>query len=278
MDKLDGLITTLIDCGSMVVAFSGGTDSSLLAAAAGRAGAKVLLATAVSPLLPPRELAGAEAAAKRLGLEHRVVETGEWFIPEVRGNLPDRCYHCKRKRFTSLLELAAAEGYDAVVEGSNSDDLGLHRPGMRAIQELGIRSPLLAADMGKEDILAALREMGLSEFIQPSRSCLATRFPYGTILDSEELRRVDEVEEWLEEKVMGQARARRPEPGCLRIEADAFGTSRLAADPLRSELLALLDQKGFTQALLDLRGYRSGSMDEPSGLEEEAFDEEEETP
>ncbi len=263
MDVLDGLKDILRARGSMVVALSGGADSALLAAAAREAGVKALAVTAVSPLLPPRELRRAEGLARRLGLEHRAVETGEWEVPEVRGNAPDRCYHCKRARFEALQELARREGYASVVEGSQRDDLGEHRPGMRAVRELGVSSPLLEAGMDKAGVREALRLLGLEEYDRPSSSCLATRFPYGTMLDRGIMERVDRVEEWLEGRGTGRLRARSDGEGRLRIEAGPPDLPRLASDPLRSELLAYLEGQGFVEVTLDLRGYRSGSMDEP---------------
>jgi uncharacterized protein len=265
MDKLDRLVEIIRSHGSVVIALSGGTDSTLLAVAAVKAGVPALAVTADSPLLPPRELRRARGTARSLDLDHRVVEAGEWELPEVRGNAPDRCYHCKRLRFELLRELARREGYRVVIEGTQADDLGQHRPGLRAVKELAICSPLLEAGMNKGDIHDALRELGLEEFIQPSRSCLATRFPYDTILEREDMERIDGVEEWLERKGIGQSRARWEGPGRLRIEAQPPDIERLASEPLRLELLQHLDRLGFQRASLDLRGYRSGSMDESSG-------------
>ncbi len=265
MEKLDRLVEIIRSRENVVIAFSGGTDSTLLAAAAVRAGVPALAVTADSPLLPPRELRHAREVARRLGLEHRVVEAGEWELPEVRGNALDRCYHCKHLRFELLRELARREGYHAVIEGTQADDLGQHRPGLKAVKELEICSPLLEAGMNKGDIHDALRELGLEGFIQPSRSCLATRFPYDTILEREDMERIDGVEIWLEGKGVGQLRARWEGPGRLRIEAGPPDIERLASEPLRLELLQHLDQLGFQRISLDLRGYRSGSMDEPSG-------------
>lgn len=264
MDRLDGLKDILRARGSLVVALSGGADSALLAAAAREAGVRALAVTAVSPLLPPRELRRASELAEHLGLEHRAVETGEWELPEVRGNEPDRCYYCKRTRLEALLELARREGYEVVAEGSQRDDLGEHRPGMRAVRELGITSPLLEAGFDKASVREALRLLGLQEYDRPSSSCLATRFPYGTMLDRDTMERVDRVEEWLEGRVRGRLRARSEGAGRLRIEAEPLELARLASDPLRSELLACLEGLGFGGAALDLRGYRSGSMDGPA--------------
>jgi uncharacterized protein len=265
MDKTDRLVEVIRSCGSVVIALSGGTDSALLAAAAREAGVPALAVTATSPLLPPRELRRARELACRLGLEHRVVETGEWDIPEVRGNSPDRCYHCKKRRFELLLDLAEKEGYDAVVEGSQRDDLGLHRPGMRALRELGAASPLLEAGMDKGEVRAALAELRLESFIQPSRSCLATRFPYGTILEMEDMERIDRAEEWLENRGVGQLRVRWDNADRLRVEVEPPDMPRLAGEPFRRELLSYLEELGFKGVTLDLRGYRSGGVDEPSG-------------
>ncbi len=258
MDSFEGLKERLRARGSLVVALSGGADSSLLAAAAREAGTRALAVTAVSPLLPPRELRRAAGLASRLGLEHRAVESGEWELPEVRGNSPDRCYRCKRTRLEALLALARREGYAAVAEGSILDDLEERRPGMRAVQELGVSSPLLEAGFDRAAVREALCFLGLEEYDRPPSGCLATRFPWGTPLQRDMMERVDRVEEWLESRVAGRLRARWDGAGRLRIEAEPSELPRLASEPLRSGLLACLEGLGFSGAALDLGGYRCG--------------------
>ena len=244
------------------VAFSAGVDSTfLLRAAHEELGDRVVAVTVRSPLIPRRELDDAAAFCRQEGIRHAFVDFDALAVPAVAANPPDRCYHCKKEIFARIAAFARANGCAAVVEGSNTDDDGDYRPGQRAIQELGIRSPLREAGLSKEDIRALSREMGLPTWSKPSFACLASRIPYGEPLTTEVLGRVERAERWLLDAGLGLAQVRVRAHGILaRIEVPPPDIPRLAARA--DEIAAAFRGFGFAYVTLDLQGYRTGSLNE----------------
>jgi uncharacterized protein len=260
MSNLDLLKQILNGMESVLVAYSGGVDSTfILKVALETLGENVLAVTAKSPIHPASELAAAEELARRLGARHLVIEAGEMGDPAFVRNPPERCYLCKRGLFTRLKELAQERGLREVVEGSNYDDLGEYRPGLRALRELGVRSPLAEARLTKREIRSFSLEMGLPTWDKPAQACLATRFPYGELLTPERLKRVEEAEEFLRSLGLGQLRVR--DHGILaRIEVGREEMSRLLGE-MAPELVDKFKALGYAYITLDLEGYRTGSMD-----------------
>ncbi len=263
--KIDNLLEFFDDYQSVIVALSGGTDSSLLTAVAAASSSKALAVTVNSPLVPERDLRQAKEVAKKLGIRHKIVQGKEWELEEVRTNAPERCYYCKKERFTRIKEMASRLGYAVVVEGSQVNDLGENRPGMRAVRELGIRSPLLELGFTKEEVRRAVESWNLFHKPVPPRTCLATRFPYNTFLEEDELKRIDQAEEYLERKGVEMVRVRWEGISRVRIEVKVEDIGILTEDPFRSEMLEYFYRLGFKQVAVDLAGYRSGSMDERLG-------------
>ena len=259
--KLGLLKRILADMEGVLIACSGGVDSTfLLRVALEVLGENVLAVTAKSPIHPASESAAAGELARRLGARHLFVETDELDDPEFARNPPERCYLCKRSLFARLKELAEEHGLTEVLEGSNYDDLGEHRPGLRALRELGVRSPLAEAGLTKAEIRALSRQMGLPTWDKPAQACLATRFPYGELLTPEKLRRVEEAEEFLRSLGLGQLRVRTHDL-LARIEVSQNEMPRLLHEAGR--VVEELKKLGYTYFTLDLEGYRTGSMDEP---------------
>ncbi|MFW5490670.1 MAG: ATP-dependent sacrificial sulfur transferase LarE [Desulfovibrio sp.] len=241
----------------VLVAFSGGLDSALLLHAAHQALPEGLLVVTFSlPYSPGVEVAEAQAMAKAMGVEHRLLKME---IPDVvRDNPPDRCYHCKRLLFEGLFEIARAEGIAHVLDGTNVDDLADYRPGRRALEELGVESPLLDAGMDKRDIRELSRRYGLSTWNKPSGACLLTRIPHDTRVEEAELRRIDDGENFL--RSIGFAAVRLRSHGDLaRLEVPAeFFPDMINAD--REHIVARLGALGYRHVTLDLAGYRMGSL------------------
>lgn len=260
--KKDALVETLRGYGSVVVAFSGGVDSAFLTAVAHDVlGPRTLAVTAVSPSLARREREGAEALAQRYGWRHRSVETHEGERPEYVRNAGDRCYWCKDELFDVLAPIAAE--HDAVIAvGTNTDDLGDHRPGLRAARDHGVRSPLVDAGMSKADVRALAAEHGLPVADKPASPCLASRVAYGVEVTPERLRRVDAAEEAV--RALGFDVLRVRDHGDLaRVEVPVEDLERAAG--LRDELHARLTALGFRFVTLDLAGFRSGSLNAALG-------------
>lgn len=257
-EQYQRLVDHLKKFSSMVVAFSGGVDSSLLLVAAhdARPG-RVLAVTGRSASVPAREIEAAGKLAGRLGVEHRLVDTCELEDPQYRANPPDRCYHCKTHLFGSLLRLAVAEGWETVLEGSNADDSGDYRPGLRAARELGVHSPLRELGLGKEAVRALSRERGLAVWDKPAAACLASRVPYGSPITAERLRRIEAAEEYLQQLGFRQVRVR-DHDGVARIEVDSGELGRLIEQG--GQIAARLRQLGYLHVAADLEGFCSGSL------------------
>ncbi|MCI8285627.1 MAG: ATP-dependent sacrificial sulfur transferase LarE [Firmicutes bacterium] len=247
------------DC---AVAFSGGVDSSLLLRlvcdAAKKTGVKVYAITMDTNLHPKGDIKIAEKMAKEAGAEHIVIRVDELNEAEIEGNPKDRCYKCKSFLFGRLKQEAAHLGAKAVLEGTNADDLKVYRPGIKALKELGIKSPLADAGMMKEEIRSVAEEIGISAASRPSAPCLATRFPYGTRLSYDELRRVEEGEEYIRSLGFYNVRLR-VHGDIARIEVDKEDLTKLAA--LANDISERLKQLGYVYVTADLSGFKSGSMD-----------------
>ncbi|MHC4251973.1 MAG: ATP-dependent sacrificial sulfur transferase LarE [Planctomycetota bacterium] len=258
--KLASLREIIGDMGGVLVAYSGGLDSTFLAHVANDVlGDRALAVTAASETFPAFEREEAARFAADLGIRHETIETSELAAPSFAANPPDRCYHCKKELFGKLSALATERGLAFVADGTNSDDLSDYRPGRRALEELGVRSPLLEAGLGKAGIREASRRAGLPTSEKPSYACLASRFPYGETITAEGLTQVDAAEEALRE--MGFARVRvRHHGDVARVEFDPDDMP--AAFEKREAISEAVKHAGFAYVALDLEGYRTGSMNE----------------
>ncbi len=259
--KLDRCRAALRRLGGVVVAYSGGVDSSLLLALAAETlgPQKVLAAIGVSPLLPQRELAAARAVAEHLGVRLVEIETCEMIDPDFTANPPDRCYHCKRDLMRHLRALAERQRLPTVAIGANADDTGDFRPGLKAAEELGAAHPLLEAGLTKADVRAAAKALGLPNWDKPAAACLASRVPYGDVITAEKLYRIDQAEALLHELGFRTCRVRDHDT-LVRVEVPAEAVGQLAA--LRDRIVEPLKALGWTYVTIDLEGFRSGSMNE----------------
>ena len=256
--KWRDLLARLGDQESLLVAFSGGVDSALLLTAARLAlGERVRAATCLGAFTAPWEAARARELAKELGVTLHERDAGELDDPQVRANDPQRCYYCKRLRFRSLAELAQELGLAALAEGSQTDDEQDYRPGMRAKEELGVLSPLAEAGLGKEEVRALSRALGLPTAELPAAACLASRVPYGTPLSAGVLQRIAQAEGALRPLLRGNFRVRDHFP-VARLELSP-GDMDLAADrSFRNRIVEAIKAAGYDYATLDLEGYRMG--------------------
>ncbi|MBM4439733.1 MAG: ATP-dependent sacrificial sulfur transferase LarE [Candidatus Rokubacteria bacterium] len=257
--KYARLLADLRGLARVVVAFSGGVDSTFLGRAAHDAvGDAAVLVTADSETYPTRELAEARRLAALLGMRHEVIATRELDNPEYARNPSDRCFFCKDELFTRLAPLAAREGAGVLVYGAVMDDLGDHRPGMRAAREHGVRAPLIDAELWKAEIREVSRALGLPTWDKPSFACLSSRFQYGDPITAAKLRQVDAAEEIVRSLGFRQFRVRHHDR-LARVELPAEDLPRLFEDGRRDALVTKLRALGYVYVTVDLAGFQSGS-------------------
>ena len=257
-EKLTRLKTILADAGSAVVALSGGTDSTfLVSVASGVPALRLMAVTVCTPYMFSAEVDDAARFCQDIGVEHREVSPG---IPDtVFANPPDRCYLCKKEVIKAVTSVAQAGGFAFVMDGTNADDLGDYRPGLRTLREEGVRSPLAEAQLTKEEIRTLAREAGLEVSEKLSNTCLLTRFPHDTVVTPDDLRRAEEAERRVSQAGFPGARVRvHGEIVRLEIRKDQF--DRIARADIRLNLSEAIRGLGYRYVTIDAEGYRSGSM------------------
>ncbi|MEI6668320.1 MAG: ATP-dependent sacrificial sulfur transferase LarE [Acidobacteriota bacterium] len=262
LEKEATLRARLAAIGSVVVAFSGGTDSAYLAyAATAVLGDRATCVTADSPSYPARHRRIAVDLARDFHLHHEFIVTAEIDNPDYRANAPDRCYHCKHELFTHLAALALTRGVAAVLDGANADDRGDYRPGRAAALELGVLSPLDEVGLTKDEIRALSRRAGLPTWNQPASACLSSRIPYHSEVTPEKLRTIDGAEEVLRSLGFRVYRVRHHD-NLARVELGPDEMTRALEPTVREALVRRIKAAGYQYVALDLQGYRMGSLNE----------------
>ncbi len=261
-EKYEKLENIIRGYGSLAVGFSGGVDSTLLLSVASDVlGDRALAVTNVDAGVPERELREAKDFCVSRGIRHVFCETNPLEIEQYRFNSPDRCYYCKRAIFERIGKLAKENGIEIISEGSNTDDTGDYRPGLRAVAELGIKSPLREAGLSKRDIREISKALGLPTFGKPSYACLASRFAYGEEITKEKLRMIDIAEQFLIDLGFAEERVRL-HGDVARIEVNPSYMERIASEEIRTKIYDRFREIGFRYVSLDLKGYRVGSMND----------------
>ncbi len=260
LGKYEKLKELILEKGRMAVAFSAGVDSTFLLASAKKIlGDDVIGITVQITSVPEKELVNSKLFCQKAGITQIVVPVDLFSIEGFEQNPKDRCYVCKKAIFTRLLDVARLNGMECVAEGSNADDINDYRPGMRALSELGIFSPLLEAGLTKEEIRYLSREMGLPTWDKPSQACLASRIPYGEQITEEKLRIVERSEQLIRDLGFENVRVRM-HGDMARIEIDKADFERMLIEGIRERISDTLREFGFSYVTLDLNGYRTGSM------------------
>jgi uncharacterized protein len=260
--KYGRLVGLLRGMPRVIVAFSGGVDSTFLARAARDAlGDGATLVTADSETYPAAELAETQRLAALLGMRQEIIHTRELDRPEYARNAPDRCFHCKEELFTRLEPIARAAGAAQVIYGANMDDLGDHRPGMKAAEARGVRAPLIEAELWKEEIRALSKALGLPTWDKPSFACLSSRFQYGDPITAEKLRQIDDAEAFVRRLGFRQFRVRHHDR-LARLELAPEEMPRLWEDDRHGAIVRRFRELGYLYVTLDLQGFRSGSANE----------------
>ena len=261
-EKLGALKEYIRSLGSLAVGFSGGVDSTFLLCVAREVlGDKALAVTQIGAFVPERERGEAKSFCEERGIRQIICQADPFADPSFRNNAPDRCYYCKRRIFTEIKRIAKENGIDYVAEGSNLDDLGDYRPGLRAVEELEIKSPLREAGLTKAEIRKLSKAMGLPTWSKPSYACLASRFVYGEEITEEKLKMIDQAEQFLIELGFTEERVRM-HGNLARIEVPEKDIGKLSEPETREKVYECLKEIGFMYVTLDLRGYRVGSMNE----------------
>ena len=256
--KSEKLNKILKEFDSAVVAYSGGVDSSLLLYRAHKLKkTKIIAVTIKTPYIPSREIGEATEFTQKHGIEHKILNIS--FPEKIRQNPVERCYICKKTLFTEIVDFARKNKYDTILDGSNADDSGEFRPGMKALKEMGIRSPLLESGLTKKEIRELLHMAGLDIWDKPAMACLLTRIPYNTEIKPEILKMIEEAEQILFDKGYPGTRVRIHED-VARIECLPGYIEKIIHDPHREHIVANLKRIGFRFVSLDLEGYRTGSL------------------
>lgn len=258
--KIDAIVAQMRGFGRMVVAFSGGVDSSLVAALAYRAlGDEAVAVTAVSETLASLELEDARQIAAQIGIRHELISFSELEDEDFRENTSARCFFCQSMRFSQLQAMGQRLGVEVVASGSNLSDLGDHRPGLEAMRRLHIYQPLLEHQIDKAQVRLMARHLGVSAWDKPAKACLSSRIPYGTEVTSERLRRIERAEEALHHMGFEQYRVR-DHGGTARVEISTDELEHAIEPALLRAIGKRLRQAGFERVSLDMVGYRSGSL------------------
>lgn len=266
LSKYEKLKNLLGEMGKVLVAFSGGVDSSfLLKVAVDVLGENVLAVIASSETYPEKERDEAVKLAKRLNVRHKVIQTKELENPDFAHNPPERCYFCKMELFSKLKDIAESDGIPHVLDGSNFEDTSDFRPGAKAAEELGVRSPLKEVGLVKQEIRQLSKYVDLPTWNKPSLACLSSRFPYFTEIESESLKQVAQAEEFLKGLGFNQVRVRH-HGQIARVEIEPQEFSKIVEKATKEKIINAFKKFGFIYIALDLAGFRSGSMNEPLDL------------